>query len=647
MRITVVRRISQIFFFALFIWFCIASTFGQSFMQLRGWPVNWFLQLDPLVALGTFLTTRTLYSGLLWAVATIILTIVLGRFFCGWVCPFGAIHHFMGYLGSLGRTTRERISVNENMGAHRIKYYILLALLSPAAGAFLINIMDPSTVDPLSLAGVLLVAIIAAAVSERADRRIERPVIFFVGLVVFWAAAGYFLKIDGALSASLMTGLLDPIPLVYRSVNYLLLPLADSSFHVTSAAQRHYEGAWLTASVFLAAVFLNFLIPRFYCRFVCPLGALYGVLGRYALWRIGKKTAECSNCRLCNSRCEGACDPSGNTRINECLLCMNCLYSCNDELIGFNTFPSASGETVSPDLSRRGFVVSAVCGIAAIPLIRIDGKLGQNYDPALIRPPGSLPEPEFLKRCIKCGQCARVCPTNVIQPDFARAGFEGLWTPTLNMRTGTSGCQMNCTACSHICPTAAIRPISLEEKLGRGSYEKAGPIRIGTAFIDRGRCLPWAMDKPCIVCQENCPVSPKAIFVKESFVTLRQGIIEGAKISGATVELSSPALQPDKLATGDFFVLTESAGGSARTRILANSDKSITLESQLPPELGTSDLKKIELQVRLQYPQVDPERCTGCGICEHECPVSGTRAVRVSAEGESRQRKHSLLLKQS
>jgi ferredoxin len=204
---------------------------------------------------------------------------------------------------------------------------------------------------------------------------------------------------------------------------------------------------------------------------------------------------------------------------------------------------------------------------------------------------------------------------------------------------------MNCTACSHVCPTAAIRPISIEEKLGRGPFEKAGPIRIGTAFVDRGRCLPWAMDKPCIVCQENCPVSPKAIFVKENFATVRQGILEGAKISGASIVLPGPILQPDKFATGDFFILMESGNVRTRTRILSNSEKSITMESLAPPELSASDPKKIELQVRLQSPQVDPERCTGCGICEHECPVSGVRAIRVSAEGESRQKKHSLLLK--
>jgi NAD-dependent dihydropyrimidine dehydrogenase PreA subunit len=42
------------------------------------------------------------------------------------------------------------------------------------------------------------------------------------------------------------------------------------------------------------------------------------------------------------------------------------------------------------------------------------------------------------------------------------------------------------------------------------------------------------------------------------------------------------------------------------------------------------------IRVRLQKPYVDPHRCIGCGICEHECPVQGLRAIRVTAENESR-----------
>jgi ferredoxin len=54
---------------------------------------------------------------------------------------------------------------------------------------------------------------------------------------------------------------------------------------------------------------------------------------------------------------------------------------------------------------------------------------------------------------------------------------------------------------------------------------------------------------------------------------------------------------------------------------------------------------KIEIQVRLQRPYVDIEKCIGCGVCEHECPVSGMKAVRVSAEGETRSTDRKLLLK--
>jgi formate hydrogenlyase subunit 6/NADH:ubiquinone oxidoreductase subunit I len=51
------------------------------------------------------------------------------------------------------------------------------------------------------------------------------------------------------------------------------------------------------------------------------------------------------------------------------------------------------------------------------------------------------------------------------------------------------------------------------------------------------------------------------------------------------------------------------------------------------------------VQVRLQRPVVDPARCIGCGVCEHECPMSGLRAIRVTADNETRSASHSVLLK--
>ena len=645
MKIVTVRRISQAFFLLLFLWFCIVSSFGSDWWQLRGWPVNWFLQLDPLVALGTMLTTGTLYAGLLWALVTVILTALLGRFFCGWVCPFGTMHHLVGYLGKRGKSVPDRAATNQYHGGQAVKYYILVFLLSAAAGALIARAVHtafdvPAILWLLVIASAVIAALQYTGISGKKKKTLGIMLLLF-GL---WTLLALLFSMDRMIGASLQTGLLDPIPLVHRSVNLVLLPLSDATPQTLSATQRYFEGAWLIGLIFLAAILLNLRSPRFYCRYVCPLGALYGVIGRFALWRIGKTHNECTQCKLCETNCEGACEPTDQIRITECVLCVNCLDDCKHGLMSYQTTPSASGEITVPDLSRRGFVVTLASGIAAIPIIRLSGYTQQNWNPSLIRPPGALPEPDFLTRCIKCGQCMRICPTNIIQPAGLQGGLEALWTPILNFRIGTSGCQLNCVACSLICPTAAIRPISLAEKLGREAFVESGPIRLGTAFVDQGRCLPWAMDKPCIVCQENCPVSPKAIFVKEHFSTVRDGIFQVTQSDSTIMEIMNPILPPGRFSTGDYFIRLPMEGGNERGLIVENTDRLLRISPQKafkkPPPAGT----EIEIQVRLQRPQVDPARCIGCGICEHECPVSGKRAIRVTAENESRNKRHSLLL---
>jgi ferredoxin len=455
-----------------------------------------------------------------------------------------------------------------------------------------------------------------------------KAVAIFLSLVGVWLGLGYFLPLDRAIETSLQTGLIDPITLVYRSVNLVLLPVVDSGVHKLSPIQRYYEGAWLIGAIFLVTVFLNLRIPRFYCKFICPLGALLGVLGRFALWRIGKTRSECANCRRCDANCEGACQPSGQIRIGECVLCMNCRSSCEEGLIGYRMSPSTSGEITFPDISRRGFVMTLISGAVAIPTLRLTGKVGPNWHPRVIRPPGALTEEEFLARCLRCGQCMRICPTNIIQPAAMEGGLEALWTPILNFRIGTSGCQLNCIACGQICPSAAIRPISLDEKLGRNEYASAGPIVLGTAFVDRGRCLPWAMDRPCIVCQENCPTSPKAIFTRENFSPVRGGVLWVKKADALTVEFAGNPLQPGRFATGDYYCKVANDADDRHRRIVDNTGNTIY----------------VHIQVRLQLPFVDLKLCIGCGICEHECPVRVKRAIRVTSENESRGTERSLLL---
>ncbi|MBX7246767.1 MAG: 4Fe-4S binding protein [Candidatus Sumerlaeaceae bacterium] len=580
MSILLVRRISQVFFLLLFLWFCVAMTFGTEWWQLRGWPVNLLLDLDPLVAIGTLLTTHRLYAGLSWALLTIAVTIVFGRVFCGWVCPFGTLHQVFGWIATRTLKPRGKMDANRYRKGQVIKYYVLIAFLAMAAFPF-------------------------------------------------------------GSGSTLVTGLLDPIPLAHRSVNLALLPIAGSMGSTVGGGARHYEGAWVVGAVFVAALLMNFVIPRFFCRFICPTGALLGLLSRFAVFRIAKVGPGCTQCDLCESHCEGAADPAMKLRLSECLMCMNCIKGfCSKNLITYRAKPSVEPDLPAPDLGRRAVLASFATGFLAVPAIRTGATLGANYHPRTIRPPGSLAEEEFLQRCIKCGQCMRVCPTNIIMPAGIDGGIENLWTPVLNFRIGTSGCQLNCTACGHVCPTAAIRPISLEEKQGRGKYHDAGPIRMGTAFVDRGRCLPWAMGTPCIVCEENCPVTPKAIYVRESFEPVRGALRKVVAAENAVVTLGGHRMHPGQFASGDYHLASADNGGR-RIRISANTENTVTLAG----EGGFSAGEMVRVEVRLQAPCVDVDHCIGCGVCEHECPVSGLRAIRVSAENETRNKRNSLRLK--
>jgi ferredoxin len=356
---------------------------------------------------------------------------------------------------------------------------------------------------------------------------------------------------------ALQIGLLDPIVIMYRAVATFISPAADlltgradevvgtvsagttldALKFAPGAENRIFFGWFWIALTFLFFVAMNLWKPRFFCRVICPLGALLGTLAQRSVFPINRIVDKCTDCDLCLLRCEGASEPQGQLRQAECFGYMNCIDDCPENALEFTMSRQDRSQVVAaPDINRRQIAFTGVAGAITVPMLGNNGRVSdENFSPLMIRPPGSVAENEFLERCIKCDQCINVCPTNVLQPaTFAEGGIEALWTPVLNFNI--AHCQLKCTLCSDVCPTGAIRLISVAEKLGEGEFAEKGPVRLGPAFINTSRCLPWANQVPCVVCEEVCPVAPKAIQTYDE---------EVKDVFGNMVVLNKPFIVPD------------------------------------------------------------------------------------------------------
>ena len=494
-RLPLFRRLSQLFFLALFLGLLIftslrATNSASTEMHLRG-PVRLFFLWDPLVALVNALAGHALYRGLLLSLIVVIPTLFLGRFFCGWICPMGTLQHWVGSWQSESKRGKQRIDSNRYKRWQTVKYAVLLTgLLAAAFGSAVIGWLDPFSLLVRSFGLSLLPAFNFAARSLLAPlEKSHVGIVHSVGL---------------GLHKSLQAFILD--------------------FH-----QPHYAQGIFLGTLFLLILFASLRITRLWCRAICPLGALLGATSRWSVFGLHKKPESCDNCNRCMLHCQGGDNPIGGVpwHKSECLMCMNCVGACPHNGLEFRFFRNER-EVATPDLGRRRTLTGLAAGAVAVPIMRSNTGSGKSRNDRLLRPPGSLDETDFLSRCIRCGECMKACPNNALHPTLEQAGLEGLWTPMLVPRIGY--CEPSCTICSEVCPTGAIWQITPSEKgwvVGTGQQQQ--PIRLGTAFYDRGRCLPWAMATDCIVCEEWCPVSPKAIYVQEAQVVDSTGNVKTLK----------------------------------------------------------------------------------------------------------------------
>ena len=505
-KLAKLRRLSQIVCFLFFLLLLLRTEYrgpahGSGGEIRLPFPVRLFFELDPLAGLSNALASHALYRGLLWSLLTILCTLFLGRIFCGWICPMGSIHHFFSSLKSESKLGKRLVESNRYKRWQTTKYYVLFAVLAATAlGSGLVGWVDPFSFLVRSMGMSILPGL------------------------------------NYALNASFQW---------LEHSRFAPVQMAGGALHfVFGATLLNFKQPYFRQGIFLGMLFifvlsLNLRVTRFWCRAICPLGALLGIVSRWAVLGLQKDAKTCNDCNRCVLGCQGGDDPIGGARWRkaECLLCMNCVEACPEHSLAFKFFPQGPAPIEGPDLQRRKAFTGIAAGVVAIPLLRTTAGLSAGHDEHLLRPPGSLRESDFLQRCIRCGECMKACPNNALHPAITEAGLEGLWTPVVVPRIGY--CEPSCVLCSQVCPTGAIWEITAKEKgwvVDVGGSDRK-PIRIGTAFYDRGRCLPWAMATDCIVCEEWCPTSPKAIYVQQG---------EVIDANGQTKILKQPRVNPER-----------------------------------------------------------------------------------------------------
>ena len=403
----------------------------------------------------------------------------------------------------------------------------------------------------------------------------------------WWVHVKYYLLaavLVSSLCGVLLSGFVAAIPVVTRGMMFtaarLQLLIMKGSGHLAPVGWTF----WLSIGLFAAVFFLGLLGRRFWCRCLCPSGALFSVAN---LLRIGERKVEptCIRCRRCTEICPfDAIQEDYATRTADCTFCQTCGGVCPPGAIQFTSrFPANEGQpggelSVPPrPLSRRAFVATATAAAGTAALFRLPASASGSDAPRPLRPPGSVPEELFLDLCIRCGQCFKVCPGPVLHAAGLEYGWESLWTPVV--RPDHAGCHQDCNFCTLVCPTGAIQPLDIAVKRR---------VHMGLARVDTETCLPFrsADRRECDVCYVEC----------------RQAGYDAIELREVEIKLDPP-----------------------------------------PPEGMFSELELREM-THIRAPFVNAAACVGCGICQYRCHtlyvvqqrILDRSAVRVVAQNDDR-----------
>jgi polyferredoxin len=290
------RRLTQTIFLVIFLFLFYQLAYHPD--NAPGGPTGMFFNLDPLVMLTVWIGGHAVASALLLSLLTLAVTLVFGRVFCGWVCPFGALNNLFTSWRSGKR--KDRIKGASYSPRQKTKYFIVVGVL---VGSFFGANMA-GWIDPFSF----LYRSFATAVFPAINAGIQGTFDWF-----------YNVNPLGLKAIS------EPI---YRGFRYYFLTIG----------QPHYYWGMMFGVLFGTVLVLNLFRARFWCRYICPLGGLLGIVGKNPALRVNVDADKCKNCMECVAECQGGSEPQSNEtwKPSECLFCWNCESVCPAKAISIN-----------------------------------------------------------------------------------------------------------------------------------------------------------------------------------------------------------------------------------------------------------------------------------------------------------------------
>ena len=89
-------------------------------------------------------------------------------------------------------------------------------------------------------------------------------------------------------------------------------------------------------ALLLTILLLSAKIPRVFCRYLCPLGAFYGLFHRFSFLRLKCDESACVHCGKCARGCKMQVDPSRHPDSAECIRCGECVQVCPTHALSMN-----------------------------------------------------------------------------------------------------------------------------------------------------------------------------------------------------------------------------------------------------------------------------------------------------------------------